>query len=126
MEVIKSYTAACDIPRNSLVKFSTTEDKVTLATAAADLVLGATLNKDVKTGEIVDVRLLGLGEVKFGGTVAKGEAFCAGTGGKAVKAAAGSIVAGFSLKDAVSGDIATAIIVRSQIPAAVTGGSSGS
>ena len=119
MSILKSYIAACDIPRNSLVKFSA-KNTVTLATAAADLTIGSTLEKDVKTGEMVDVCILGINEVKFGGTVAKGEAFCAGTGGKAVKAAENSIVVGYPLDDAVSGDIVLSVISRSQIPAAPT------
>lgn len=109
---IKSFIAAIDIPRNSLVKFSDEDNKITLATSGTDLIIGATLEKDVKAGEIVDVILIGFAEVKFGGVVSRGEAFTAGAGGKAVKATDGNIVAGYVLKTVSADEIAPAVLLR--------------
>lgn len=108
----KSYIAACDIPRNSLVKFAGTHEQITLATAGTDLVIGVTTEKDVKTGQMADVKHLGTGEVRYGGIVARGESFTAGANGKAFKAEAGNIIAGYALRDSAIDDIALSVIQR--------------
>lgn len=112
MNTIKTYIAEADIPRNTLVKFGTDEDHIKPAAAGTDNIIGATLEKDTPKGERVDVCHIGAAEIKFGGTVAAGEAFTSDADGKAVKAASGDIIAGYSLRAAVKEDIALAVICR--------------
>ena len=112
-EFTKTYIAAVDIPACRLVKFADDDNTVTLATASTDNVVGVIENVDVKKGNTIDVIHVGTAKIQFGGAVARGASFTAGTDGKAVAAQAGNNVAGFILSSAVDNDIVLGVLCRS-------------
>lgn len=115
----KTYTAAVDIPAYSLVKFGTDDNIVTLATSAADDVIGVSGDVDVTAGNLIDIAHLGVEKVKCGGAITRGQAFYAGTNGQAVTAESGNI-AGYVLRSASKNDVVLAVINRAVMPAATT------
>mgnify|MGYP001623580683 FL=1 len=115
----KSYTASAAIPAYSLVEFASSDSEVKTALNASSLIIGVTDDIDVSQGNIADVCHCGIAEVRAGGTIAKGEAFTA-QNGKAVKAKAGEITAGYVLRDAVEDQIIPAVITRGQVPPAAS------
>lgn len=107
--ILKSYKAGESIPANRLVKFSD-ENTVVLATAGTDNIVGVTDSLTVVVGGVVDVHLLGLAEVEFGGTVTRWTKITAGDEGKAIAASSGDNTIGFATLSATSGDILPALI----------------
>lgn len=112
----KTYLAAGVIPAYSIVKFGADDNTVVVATAATDLVIGISDNLDAIQGERVDIKLIGIAEVKFGGTVAKGAPITANASGQAVAATSGNVI-GYALISASAGDVAPIVIGRSTIKA---------
>ncbi len=106
----KTFIAAVDIPAHRLVKFAADDSTVTLATAGTDDVIGVSDNVDVKAGNTVDVALLGVEKVQYGGVVERGKAITAGAGGKAVAGADGDNLIGIALAATAENDIALAVI----------------
>ena len=80
----KSFIAGADIPRATVVKHGDSDGKVTKATAATDALLGVTAELDVKQGEPVDVHVMGIVEVQYGGTVESGGVLTVNNAGQAV------------------------------------------
>lgn len=111
----KSYIAKIDIPAYSLVAFGQNDKEVTMATDATTLTIGVTGDVDVTQGNMADVTHLGDTEIKAGATIARGEAFTA-KNGKAIKAQAGDIIAGYALRDAVADQVFYGVICRGQVP----------
>lgn len=112
-KIIKTYTAAVDIPAHRLVKFSA-DNTVTLATSGTDDIIGVSDDVDVKAGNPVDVVLQGVCEVQFAGTLTYGKPFTAGTDGKATaldaEAETPENKAGITLKSVTADEIALAVI----------------
>jgi hypothetical protein len=82
---------------------------VTQAVSGAEAIVGTTDELGVQSNGNVDVCLSGLPEVVCGGAVAAGEPLTADAQGRAVAAAAGERIVGFSLEDGAEGTIITYI-----------------
>ena len=111
----KSRNAASAIAGCSLAAYTANADEVTLATGSAAPIVGVTDTIDVATGELVDVQMTQLADVRFGAAVAPGDPLTADAEGRAIKAvkgAAGVIVycIGFAQRPQVADDIGPALL----------------
>ena len=100
--------------RNLIMKYDA-DGNVVAATAGTDIPVGIALIESgandvtgeysgkVKAGEDVDIQVKDIGYVIAGAAITKGAEVAAGTGGKAVAAAAGDYVLGIALAGAASG-----------------------
>ena len=101
-----SFEADAAIARRRIVKHDTTDDLVIQAAAAADKLLGVVdIAQAGADGERVDVVLVGVAEVEYGGTVARGDLLTSDADGKAVVGAAGNRIIGEAMVSGVDGDI---------------------
>ncbi|MBS7541490.1 DUF2190 family protein [Ancylobacter lacus] len=121
--MVKTFIAGGAIGHRRYVKFGAADGTVLQAAAATDAVIGVTdCPGGVATGDRVDVVLLGVTDVEFGGTVARGGLLVSDASGKAVAAAPASganvFVGGRALVSAVSGDIVPAFVNPGQIQGA--------
>jgi hypothetical protein len=111
----KNYVAGADIPARTIVKFSA-DGVVVPAAAADDAMIGISAELDVVNGERVDVHLVGITEVVFGGAVARGGAITSDANGNAIAADAhptgAQRIVGFALVAAAQGDVASVLIVQ--------------
>lgn len=105
MSIIKPYTAEADIEGYRLVTFGTEEGSVKAAAAATDIVIGRTCFCGAVAGTTVDIDHGRYGELKLGGTVARGDELTAGADGCAVKAESGNKIAGIALEAGVKDDV---------------------
>lgn len=105
----KQFVAEAAINANRIVKFGTTDDFMVQGAAATDALMGVVEGVAPALGERCDVVLVGIAEVKLGGTVARGGPVTSDATGQGVAAApaAGSNnrVIGYALASGVSGDI---------------------
>ncbi|MDP2786615.1 MAG: DUF2190 domain-containing protein [Pseudomonadota bacterium] len=113
--LIKNYTAGGAIAPCRIVKPHTADGQVVQAAAAADLLMGVSVELVAPaSGERCDIVKSGVANIEFGGTVTRGGPVTSDASGKAVAAApvAGSNVRiiGFAEISAVSGDIAPVLI----------------
>lgn len=107
---IKGFSAGAAIGKGRIVKFDAADHTVVLAAAATDLLVGVSDPvADAASGEVVDVRLDGQGEVVLGGTVTRGAWLTSDANGAAIAAAPATgsnvQVIGFALVSGVAGDI---------------------
>ncbi len=114
-DFIKSFKSGGVIPPNSMIKFGSTDGVVEAATSATDGVIGVSELGADAAGDIVDVTMGGVEEVKLGGTVSAGDFLTSDAASKAVSAAAGNRVVGFAMESGVIGDIIGAFISPSKI-----------
>lgn len=110
----RAFNAGGAIISNSFVKFGSDDDTVVQAAAAADSVIGAVNMVAVPglgavSGDRVDVELIGIVDIKLGGSVTRGGLVTSDAAGKAIAAtaAAGSNVraAGIALASGAAGEI---------------------
>lgn len=110
----RAFNAGGAIISNSFVKFGSDDDTVVQAAAAADSVIGAVNmvaapGLGAVSGDRVDVELIGIVDIKLGGSVTRGGLVTSDAAGKAIAAtaAAGSNVraAGIALASGVAGEI---------------------
>ena len=108
--LVKNMSAQGLIPPGRIVKPGTSEGQAALAAAANDPLIGVsdgTLGAD--DGYSLDVNLLGLAQIEYGGDVAAGDPLTSDASGNAVKAAPASGVSariiGFAWCSGKSGDI---------------------
>lgn len=117
--VFRSFTAAADIPANSIVKFTMNDGEVAPAMAATDKIAGVTDSVAVVAGQMVDVAIAGFHPVKAGGVIAAGDPLTADAASKAVVAtfAAGvnKFVIGRALAKGVAGDLVLFLVAPSNI-----------
>lgn len=105
----KSLVAQSAVAAFLIIKPGTADMTVVPAAAATDLLLGTadSLNKD--TGEMVDLDLRPIAEVKLGGSITRGQPITSNAAGKGVVAApaAGSNVRiiGFAAKNGSADDV---------------------
>jgi len=107
---IKNYTASTNIGARRIAKFGASDGTASLATAAADAVIGVTTDIDATSGERVDVIHEGFAEVYAGAAITRGALLVADANGAAVTAAPGAganvRTIGFALQSAIAlGDI---------------------
>lgn len=105
----KSLLAQAAVAGNLIVKPGTADFTVVPAAAATDLLLGTADSLDKATGEMVDLDLRPIDEVRLGGTVARGQPITSNAAGKGVAAApaagANVRIIGFALKSGVAEDV---------------------
>jgi hypothetical protein len=116
---ITTRRAAGAITARSIVKPSTNDYEIVLASAATDKLMGITTEIDAASGEPCDVIRTGIAAVKLGGTVAAGDYITADSSGHGVKCAPTTgTVAQFIGKvevAGVSGDIVDVWVAPGQI-----------
>jgi Uncharacterized conserved protein (DUF2190) len=83
----KSFKASGAVAAFLILKFGASEGTVTVATSATDLLIGTADGLDKADGEMVDVDLRPMPEVKLGAAVTRGQLLTANAAGKAVPAA---------------------------------------
>lgn len=105
----KSLVAQSAVAAFLIIKPGTADMSAVPAAAATDLLLGTADSLDKATGEMVDLDLRPIAEVKLGGALTRGQPITANAAGKGVAAApaAGSNVRiiGFALKSGVADDV---------------------
>ena len=110
----KGGTAEAAIAAYRIVKPGTADGNYLQAAAATDALNGVCESVGPAVGERLDVIKVGIADVEFGGTVARGAPVTSDANGKAVLAApaAGSNVRviGFAEVSAVAGDIAPILV----------------
>ncbi len=110
LQLAKNYAADVAIPAFRIVKPGAADDRVTLATAATDALIGATMEIGAAIGERCDVQLAGIAFVEVGAAVARGALVTSDAIGRGVAAApaagANNSVIGRALEAATAaGDI---------------------
>lgn len=83
----RSYRAEATVEGFRIVKAGTADLTCIKATAATDLLLGTAESLDKITGELVDVSVSPIAEVRLGGTVTRLQPLTSDANGKAVAAA---------------------------------------
>lgn len=108
MNTFRSYTAQAAVEGFRIVKPGSADMTAIKATAATDLLLGTADSLDKATGELVDMYVSPLGEVRLGGTVARGAALTSDANGKAVATTTvGHRVIGYAEVSGVVDDVIT-------------------
>lgn len=112
--LIKTFRAGAAIAAFRIIKFGAADDQALQASAAADFSFGLSGELGAAQGEPVDVHMSDIGEVQYGGNVARGAPLTADANGKAITAApaAGATVRiiGFAMRAGVADDIGAARI----------------
>jgi len=103
-------TAGGAISANTLVKPHSTAGQVVAASAATDKVIGVAYIVDpdgaAASGEVIDVVVQGIAEVKAGGSIADGDLVAADSSGYVVASTTATHrIVGVALSAAASGDI---------------------
>ncbi|MBP6734408.1 MAG: DUF2190 family protein [Chromatiaceae bacterium] len=101
----KTFTAAGTISPYRLVKFGGSDTTLLQAAAASDALIGVAGQIGAASGEVLDVTLVGIGEVEAGGSITRGNSVTSDANGKAVAASDGNVIIGKALMSAASGDI---------------------
>lgn len=123
--LIISYPTSAAVTPKRIVKFSDTAatNKVALATAATEPLLGLSDAMGGPSGGMADIILAGLGEVVLGGTVAAGDKLTSDAAGAAVKCLGAANTrkeyVATALLPGVAGDIIPCLVERGviQLPA---------
>ena len=110
----RNYNAEGAIAAYRIVKSGANDGGVLQAAAATDSLMGVCESVGPASGERCDIVKIGIADVEFGGTVARGAPVTSDASGRAVAAApaAGSNVRiiGFAEVSAVLGDIAPVLL----------------
>lgn len=105
----KSLKASGAVSAFLIAKLGALDGTVAVASAATDLLIGTSDSLDKADGEMVDLDLRPIAEVKLGGAVTRGQPLTSDASAKAVAAApaAGSNVRiiGFALKSGAANDV---------------------
>lgn len=101
----KTFVAGGAIAPYRLVKFGSSDTTLLQAAAATDALLGVSGQIGAASGEVLDVTLVGIGEVEAGDNITRGNQLTSDASGKAVAASAGNVVIGKALMSAAAGDI---------------------
>lgn len=105
----KSMTAQGTVDPFLICKPGTLDLTVVIATAATDLLIGTSDALGKVTGELVDIDVRPIAEVRLGGSVTRGQQLTANGSGKAVTAAPGAganvRVIGVALKSGAADDV---------------------
>ena len=80
----ESYVAEAAVAANLIVRYGAADGGCTVATAATDALIGAADGLAKTTGEMVDVAIGEIGEVRLGGTVTRGAWLTANASSKAI------------------------------------------
>lgn len=119
-KIVKTFVAGGAIAHRRQIKIGAADGTVIQATAATDAVIGVSdCPGGVASGGRVDVVLLGITDLEFGGTVGRGTFITSDASGKAVASApaTGALngVIGRTHVSAVSGDVVPVLVIPGQI-----------
>lgn len=107
-KLIRSYELSAAVGANLIVAFSDAANsrKVAGAASATAAIIGTTDRLGGDTGDMADITLSGLGDVKLGGTVAAGDPLTSDANSKAIKATVdGQRIVGFADAPGVLNDV---------------------
>ena len=109
-QLAKNYVADVAIPAYRFVKPGTADDRITLATASTDAIIGCSTDIAAAAGERCDVQLAEVAYIEAGAAIARGSLLTADASGRAIVAAPATginaSVAGRALETAAAaGDI---------------------
>ncbi|KPL10738.1 hypothetical protein AMJ85_05310 [candidate division BRC1 bacterium SM23_51] len=113
----KTFKAGAAIDIHKIVMFDSADDTVIHATAVTDLPFGISLGAAAALGDRLDVAVIGIGEVKLGGTVNRGDYVVSGAAGVGMPGTASTAkqrAVGIAMAYGVSGDIIPVLICPSQ------------
>ncbi|MFZ6748522.1 capsid cement protein [Undibacterium sp. Ren11W] len=110
LQLAKNYVADVAIPAFRLVKPGTADDRITLATASTDALIGTTTDIAAAIGERCDVQLAEIAYVEAGAAITRGAFITADATGRGIAAApaagVNASVAGRALETATAaGDV---------------------
>ncbi|MBT9137669.1 MAG: hypothetical protein DDT31_00207 [Syntrophomonadaceae bacterium] len=109
--LVKSFVAEGAILRNRFIKPGTGAGSILTAAAATDLIIGVSSNiVDAATGDMCDGILLGIANLKLGGTVAYGARLTSDATGRGVAATGTNSVGGIAMAAGVVNDIIPVLI----------------
>ncbi len=110
----KTFVAGANINPNQLVKYGVDDNTVIPAAAATDSVIGATGAIGALSGDRIDVTLIGVEEVTYGGNVTRGDLVTSDVNGAVVTAApiagANARIVGVAMVSGVAGDIGSVLV----------------
>lgn len=102
----ESYVAQAAVAAGLIVRYGSADGTATLATAATDALIGAADGLDKAIGEMVDVHIGEIGEVRLGGTVTRGAALTANASSKAIATTTtGNRLIGYAEQSGVADDV---------------------
>ena len=102
----ESYRAEVAVDAFLIVRYGSADGACTLATAATDALIGAADSLPKVIGEMVDVHVGEIGEVRLGGTVARGAALTANASSKAISTTTtGNRIIGFAEQSGAADDV---------------------
>lgn len=87
MQLAKNYVADVAIPPFRLVKPGSADDRIALATASTDFIIGTTMDLAAAVGERCDVQFAEIAYVEAGAAIVRGAAITADAVGRAITAA---------------------------------------
>ncbi len=112
--LVKTFVAGAALNPNQLVKYGVDDNTVIPAAAAADSIIGSTGAIGADLGDRIDVTLIGVEEVSYGGNVTRGDLVTSDANGAVVTAApvaaANARIAGIAMVSGVAGDIGSVLI----------------
>ncbi len=115
-QYIKNFIAEEAMAAFTIAKFGADDLHVVPAAAVADKLIGVTTDIPAIVGERCDVQLGGAVDVRYGGTVARGDLLTTDSTGRAVSAApaagTNNRVVGVALMSGVVGDVGKMMIAQ--------------
>ena len=102
----ESYLAQAIVAAFTIVRYGSADGTCTPATAATDALIGASDGLDKASGEMVDVAIGEIGEVRIGGTVTRGAALTANASSLAIATTTtGNRIIGFAEQSGAANDV---------------------
>ena len=102
----ESYVAEAAVAAFLIVKYGSADGACALATAATDAVIGAADALDKATGEMVDVCIGDIGQVRAGGSITRGAALTANASSKAISTTTtGNRIIGYAEQSGAADDV---------------------
>lgn len=102
----EGYVADAAVAGYLIVKHGSGDGACALATAAGDALIGAADGLDKAAGEVVDVHVGEIGEVRLGASVTRGAALTANAASKAISTTtAGNRIIGFAEQSGAADDV---------------------
>ena len=115
----KNFVAGAAVAKRRIVMFGTADTQVLQAAGSTDAMFGVSAELDAATGQRVDVHVVGLAEVDYGGNVTRGDELTADANGNAVAAApaagVNARVIGVAMVSGVAGDVGSVQLAPGQI-----------
>lgn len=108
----KNRVAEATILPNRIVKPGATDDGVLMAAAATDFLIGVVEGVAPVLGERGAVELVGIAELKLGGTIVRGGPVTSDATGQGVAAIAGNRAVGYAMVSGVAGDVIEVLLCQ--------------